>query len=163
MGILFRQEQSVLLKQKVVTTNRKAYHNYTIVETYEAGLMLAGYEVKSLRAGDANLTDGFVSFRGDEAFIENIHIPPYAQQSTHIQDYDTRRRRKLLLNKREIVALSAKVREKGLTVVALELYFNERGIAKLEIGLGKGKRTVDKRETLKRRDIDRETQRELHS
>ncbi len=151
------------MKQNVVTTNRKAFHNYTILETHEAGLLLAGYEVKSLRKGDANLTDGFVSFRGDEAFIDNIHIPPYAWQSTHVQEYDSRRRRKLLLNKREIVSLSAKVREKGLTVVPLELYFNERGIAKLEIGLAKGKRTVDKRETLKRRDIDRETRRELRS
>ncbi|MCX5778679.1 MAG: SsrA-binding protein SmpB [Elusimicrobia bacterium] len=149
------------MEKKTVTTNRRAFHDYAILETFEAGMMLAGYEVKSLRNGDANLTDGMVRFWRDEAFLEGVHIAPYAQQSTHIIDYDPRRRRKLLMHRQQIVRLATRVREKGLTVVPLELYFSPRGIAKVSIGLAKGKKTVDKRESLKKRDIEKETRREM--
>ncbi|MGA2090583.1 MAG: SsrA-binding protein SmpB [Endomicrobiales bacterium] len=149
------------MEKKTVTTNRKAFHDYAILETFEAGMMLAGYEVKSLRAGDANLTDGMVRFWKDEAFLEGVHIAPYAHASTHIQDYDPRQRRKLLMHKQQIIRLSTRVREKGLTVVPLEIYFSPRGIAKVSIGLAKGKKTVDKRESLKKRDIEKETRREM--
>jgi SsrA-binding protein len=132
-----------------------------MLETLEAGMLLAGYEVKSLRQGEVNLTDGFVSFRQDEAFLENIYIAPYRQQSTHVQDYDARRRRKLLLHRGEIKRLFARIREKGLTLVPLELYFTPRGLAKVKLGLAKGKRAADKRETLKRKDMEREIRREL--
>jgi SsrA-binding protein len=149
------------MDKKTVTTNRKAFHDYTVLETFEAGLMLAGYEVKSIRQGQVNLTDGFVRFRNDEAYLDNVHIAPYAQQSTHVQDYDPRRARKLLLHKNEITRLFSRCREKGLTVVPLELYFSPAGKAKISLGLAKGKRAADKRETLKRKDIAREMQREL--
>ena len=149
------------MEKKIVATNRKAFHDFEILETFEAGIVLAGYEVKSLRKGEANLTDGFVGFKGDEAYLENIHIAPYTQQSTHVQDYNSRQRRKLLLHKSEIVRLSQRTREKGLTLVPIEIYFSERGIAKVKLGLAKGKRLADKRETLKRRDIERETRREM--
>ena len=148
------------MERKVVANNRKAFHDYTILDKYEAGMVLAGYEVKSLRSGQANLTDGFVNFKGDEAFLENVHIPAYAQQSSHILDFNSRRKRKVLMHAREIKALSEKTREKGLTLVPLEIYFNQRGTAKVLLGLGKGKRTVDKRESLKKRDIEREMKRD---
>lgn len=149
------------MDKKIVSTNRKAFHNFEILEVFEAGIVLEGYEVKSLRGGEANLTDGFVNFRNNEAYIENIHIPPYAQKSTHILDFNSRRSRKLLLRKNEITRLFAKTREKGLTVVPLEIYFSSRGIAKVKLGLAKGKRAADKRETLRRRDIEREVRREM--
>jgi SsrA-binding protein len=149
------------MEKKVVATNRKAYHNYEILDKIEAGIVLAGYEVKSLRNGEVNLTDGFVSFSHDEAYLDNIHIAPYSHLSTHIRDYDSRRRRKLLLHRGEIVRLFTKTREKGLTLVPLEIYFSPQGVAKVMLGLAKGKKTVDKRETLKRRDIQREMEREM--
>lgn len=124
-------------------------------------MVLAGYEVKSLRKGDANLTDGLARFVGGEVRLENVHIAPYAQQSTHVQDYDPRRPRKLLLHKGEARRLENRVREKGLTVVPLELYFTPRGVAKVMLGLGKGKKAFDKRETIKRRDMKREMEREM--
>ena len=147
------------MERKVVANNRKAFHDFAILEKYEAGLELAGYEVKSLRSGQANLTDGFVSFKGNEAYLDNVHIPAYAQISTHIMDFDPRRKRRILMHKREITSLFAKVREKGLTLVPLEIYFNQRGMAKVSLGLGKGKKSFDKRETIKKRDIEREMRR----
>lgn len=148
------------MERKVVAQNRKAFHDYTILEKYEAGLVLAGYEVKSLRSGQANLTDGFVNFSKNEAFLDNVHIPAYAQMSTHILDFNSRRKRKILMHKREIESLFAKTREKGLTLVPLEIFFSPRGKAKVTLGLGKGKVAADKRETLKKRDIEREMRRE---
>ncbi|MBN1824574.1 MAG: SsrA-binding protein SmpB [Endomicrobiales bacterium] len=149
------------MNTKIVTTNRKAFHDYSILEKYEAGLVLAGYEIKSLRVNGANLTDGFVNFKGGEAFLGNVHIPPYVQQSTHVKDYDPRRERKLLMHKSEIAKLFARTREKGLALVPLQVYFSRRGIAKVELGLGKGKKTYSKKATIKRRDIERETDQEL--
>ncbi len=148
------------MERKSVANNRKAFHDYTILEKYEAGLVLAGYEVKSLRAGQSNLTDGFVNFTSaGEAYLDNVHIPAYTHISTHILDFDSRRKRKILMHKREIKNLFAKTREKGLTLVPLEIYFNARGVAKVSLGLGKGKKSFDKRETLKKRDVEREMRR----
>lgn len=148
------------MEKKIVASNRKAFYSYHILETLEGGLVLSGYEVKSLRSGNANITDGFVRFDNNEAYIENVHIAPYAQQSTHIQDYDSRRKRKILLHKNEIIRLYSKTREKGLTVVPLEIYFSKRGLAKISIGLAKGKNTFDKRESIKQKDLNREMRRE---
>ena len=114
------------MDKKTIATNRKAFHDYAILERLEAGIVLEGYEVKSLRQAKANLTDGFVRFNGGEAFLDNIHIAPYAQQSTHVRDYNPRRPRKLLLHKNEITKYYSKTREKGLTLVPLELYFSKR-------------------------------------
>ena len=149
-----------LMEKKTIANNRKAFHNYAILEKIEAGIMLTGYEVKSLRKSSANLTDGFVNFKKNEAFLENVHIPPYAQQSTHILDFNSRRSRKVLMHRDEIRKLHDKTREKGLTLVPLEIYFSPKGMAKVMLGLGKGKNTVDKRETLKKRDVEREMRRD---
>lgn len=147
------------MEKKIAATNRKAYHNYQILETFESGVVLTGYEVKSLRGGDANLGDGYARIARDEAWLENVHIAPYKQQSSHIIDFDPRRRRKLLMHKQEIIRIAAKMREKGLTLVPLELYFSGRGLAKVSLGLAKGKTGVDKRETLKQKDLKRELDR----
>lgn len=151
------------MDKKTISSNRKAFHTYEILEKFEAGLLLAGYEVKSLRKGQANLIDGLVRFINGEAWLDNVHIPPYEQQSTHVIGYDPRQRRKLLLHRNEIARLDSRVREKGLTAVPLELFFSPRGIAKVVIGLAKGKRTVDKRQVLKERDLDREAARERNA
>ena len=149
------------MDKKVVATNRKAFHDFEILEKYEAGLVLAGYEVKSIRQGHVNLTDGFVYFNDGEAFLENVNISPYAQQSTHVSEYEPRRKRKILLHKNEILRLFARTREKGLSLVPLEIFFSPKGHAKVVLGLAKGKRTIDKRETLRRRETEREMQKEL--
>jgi SsrA-binding protein len=150
-------------EKKVVTTNRKAYHDYEVLETHEAGIVLKGYEVKSLREGKASLVDGVVLFSKHEAFLENVYIPPYLQQSTHVFDYNPTQKRKLLLHKTEIDRLYTRTREKGFTVIPLEIFFSPRNIAKVVIGLCKGKHAFDKRETLRKRDIDRDTQREMRT
>lgn len=124
-------------------------------------MVLAGYEVKSVRNKEVNLADGFVSFRNGEAYISNIYIAPYRNLSTHIADYEPARPRKILLHKQQIKHLYAKTREKGLALIALEIFFTKRGFAKLLIGLGKGKRLGDKREALKKKSIRREIEREI--
>lgn len=148
------------MERKIVTSNRKAFHDYSIIDRFEAGIVLAGYEVKSLRNGDANLKDGFVSINGGQAFLENIHIAPYKFQSKHVTDYEPRRPRKLLLHKNEIIRLFSRTREKGLTIVPLELFFSPRGIAKVTLGLAKGKTSFDKREAIMKKDMDRDMERE---
>jgi SsrA-binding protein len=150
------------MDKKIIATNRKARHDYAILETCEAGIVLAGYEVKALRNNLVNLTDGFVRFSNSEAFLDNIQITAYAQQSTHVVDYNPRRPRKLLLHKKEILRLYSRTREKGLTIVPLELYFSSAGHAKVVIGLAKGKNVVDKREDIRRKDIERELEREKY-
>jgi len=149
------------MEKKIIASNRKAYRDYSVLETYEAGIILAGYEVKSLRSSQAMLADGLVSFYRDEAYLENVHIAPYAQQSTHVLEYDPRHSRKLLLHKKEIGRLYDRTREKGLTLIPLEMYFSPRGMVKVVIGLAKGKKTIDKRETIQRRETEREIRREL--
>jgi SsrA-binding protein len=139
--------------RKVVTTNRKARHDYTILDTFEAGMALTGTEVKSLRAGRASLTDSFAEVRGGEVFLLGMHIPEYTQGTW--TNHAPRRTRKLLLNRAEIDRMSGKVRESGLTLVPLSVYFAD-GWAKVELGLARGKRSYDKRQDLAKRDADRE-------
>ena len=138
---------------KVVATNKQAYHNYNIIETYEAGLALQGSEVKSIREGQVNLKDSFVRIDNGEAFVLNMYIAPYKPASK--LQHDPYRKRKLLLHKREILKLMGKVQEKGLTIVPTKLYF-KNGKAKLEIALAKGKAKHEKRQAIKERDLKRE-------
>lgn len=142
--------------KKVVADNRKARFQYEILEKVEAGLVLQGSEVKALRDGRANLVDGFASFKGGEAMLRSVHISPYSHGG--YANHEPTRSRKLLMHKREIARLAGKVATAGLTVVPLKLYFNNRGLAKVELGLARGKKLHDKRETLKRKAMDREAQ-----
>lgn len=143
---------------KVITTNRRARHDYQIAETVEAGLVLVGSEVKSLRDGRANLKDAYVTFRDGEAWLVGAHISPYSfsREGGHQPERD----RKLLLHRREIDRIAARVAEKGLTVVPLSMYFKE-GRAKVELGLGRGKAKYDKRQALKEKDQKREMERAM--
>ena len=143
---------------KVVATNRKAFHEYFISDTFEAGIALLGTEFKSVRAGRVSLQDGYVSFEQGEAWLLNIHIAQYDPASR--QNHDPKRRRKLLLHRREIDRLAAKVQEKGFTVIPTRLYLKD-GRAKVEIGLAKGKRLYDKRETIAKRDSQRQIDRAI--
>jgi SsrA-binding protein len=145
---------------KVVATNRRAHADYEILETLEAGMILSGPEVKSLRGGKANLQDGFVRLDNNRAILMNVHIAPYAMGSTHVHQEPTRSR-ELLLNKSEIDRWAGRVVLRGLTVVPLELYFSKRGIAKVKIGLAKGKNAPDRRQDLKKKDLQRQMRREF--
>ena len=141
--------------RKLIAQNRKARHDYRIEDTYEAGLVLMGTEVKSLRAGRASLVDGFVDIENGEAWLHAVHIPEYAQGTW--TNHSARRKRKLLLNRDEIDKIERKTSEKGYTIVPLALYFKD-GRAKVEIALAKGKKTWDKRQALRERQDDREKQ-----
>jgi SsrA-binding protein len=138
--------------------NKKARHNFQILETIEAGLVLAGSEVKALRQGKCNIDEAFARLRGEEVWLYNMHIGPYEQAAQF--GHDTRRTRKLLLRKREIRRFLGRAVEKGSTLVPLTVYF-KRGWAKVELGVARGKREFDKREDLKRRESAREIDREL--
>jgi SsrA-binding protein len=142
--------------RKVVASNRRARHDYAILDTYEAGLMLTGTEVKSLRAGRASLVDAYAQVKAGEVFLHGMHIPEYAQGTW--TNHDPRRVRKLLLHRLEIERLTGKVKEGGLTLVPLSVYFAD-GWAKVELGLARGKRSYDKRQDLARRDAEREISR----
>ena len=142
----------------MVAQNRKARHDYTITDTYEAGLVLVGTEVKSLRAGHASLVDGFATITDGEAWLHGVHIPEYTEGTW--TNHEPRRQRKLLLHRQEILRLIGKTKEGGITLVPLSLYFKD-GKAKIEIALAKGKRTYDKRHALAERQADREAQRAL--
>jgi SsrA-binding protein len=144
--------------QKVVASNRKARHDYHIEDVYEAGIVLSGTEVKSLRAGRASLIDGFASIEGGQAYLENVHIPEYTQGTWN--NHSTRRRRKLLLNRAEISKLAGKIKESGYTLVPLSLYFKD-GYAKVEIALARGKKEYDKRQALKEQQDKREADRAM--
>jgi SsrA-binding protein len=144
---------------KVVTKNRKAYHDYSIEKTYQAGIVLQGSEIKSIRANNINLRDGFVQEKNGELWLIGVHISPYEQASI-FGHTDPVRPRKLLLHKKEIAQLIAQSRERGYTIVPTMVYL-ERGLAKVEIGLAKGKKQYDKRETIAKRDADREIRRAL--
>ncbi len=141
---------------KIIATNKKAHHDYFIEETYEAGMQLKGTEVKSLRAGRANLKDSFGRIKGSEVFVMNMHISPYEQGN--ISNHEPTRERKLLLNKAEIGRLAGKVQERGYTIVPLKIYF-KHGLAKLEIGLGRGKAQYDKRHTIAEKEAKRDMER----
>jgi len=144
--------------QKVVATNRRARHDYTIEDTYEAGLVLTGTEVKSLRLGRASLVDGYAFVDGGEAWLDAVHIPEYADGTWN--NHAPRRKRKLLLHKAQIVKIENKVKQGGYTIVPLSIYFNE-GRAKVEIAVAKGKREYDKRQALRKRQDQREAQRAM--
>lgn len=134
----------------IIQENKKARFDYTIVETYEAGLMLMGSEVKSLRAKDVQLKDSYISFKGDEAYLQNAHIAEYKPSSYN--NHAPERHRKLLMNRKELDEIYGALRERGYSCVPLKIYFKE-GRAKLEIALVKGKQTHDKREAIKKRDV----------
>ena len=143
---------------KIIARNKRARHDYAIEEVVEAGLVLTGTEVKSLRAGRASLTDGFGMISDSEAWLHGVHIPVYTQGTW--TNHEPRRTRKLLLHRKEIERLARSTQERGLTLVPLSLYFKD-GKAKIELGLARGKRSYDKRQDLAKRDAAREVDREL--
>jgi SsrA-binding protein len=144
--------------RKVVASNRKARHNYLVEDVYEAGMVLTGTEVKSLRLGRASLVDGFASHERGEMWLENIYIPEYLQGTW--TNHEPRRRRKLLLHTAEILKISQATTERGYTIVPLQVYFKD-GRAKVEIGVARGKRDYDKRQTLREKQDNREAQRAM--
>ncbi|MFI8283380.1 SsrA-binding protein SmpB [Streptomyces sp. CAI-21] len=144
--------------RKLIAQNKKARHDYLIIDTYEAGLVLTGTEVKSLRQGRASLVDGFVQLDGHEAWLHNVHIPEYSQGTW--TNHSARRKRKLLLHREEIDKLESKSQETGHTIVPLALYFKD-GRAKIEIALAKGKKEYDKRQTLREKQDRREAERAM--
>ncbi len=144
---------------KVVAVNRKAKHDYEILETYEAGIELKGSEVKSLREGKCSIRDAFARVENGEVWLYNFHIPPYKQSTVFTPDPE--RPKKLLLHKWEIKRLAGRVAEKGLTLIPLKVYFNDRGWAKVELALARGKKLYDKRETIKRRIMEKEAARAI--
>ncbi len=144
--------------RKLVAQNRKARHDYHVEDTFEAGLVLTGTEVKSLRAGRASLVDAFAEVRDDEVWLHGMHVPPYTQGTW--TNHEPRRSRKLLLHRAEITKIAGRVAERGLTVVPLALYFKD-GRAKVEIALARGKRSYDKRQAIAAREATREAAREM--
>jgi SsrA-binding protein len=145
--------------KQIAAQNRRARHDYLIEERFEAGLVLTGSEVKSLRGGRASIGEAYVVERHGELFLQGAHIPEY-EAATHT-NHEPRRLRKLLVHRRELAKLIGQVRRQGYTLVPLAIYFNERGIAKLEVGLARGKRKADKREDVKARDWERRKSRLL--
>ncbi|PIP19410.1 MAG: SsrA-binding protein [Candidatus Omnitrophica bacterium CG08_land_8_20_14_0_20_41_16] len=137
---------------KIIASNHKAYRDYEIIETIECGIELKGSEVKSIRQGNINLSDSFAHPEGSGIILYNTHISPYLEAS--YLNVEPTRPRKLLLHKKQIERLVAKLTQRGLTLVPLKVYFNDRGFVKIELGLGKGKRLYDKREDIKRRELD---------
>lgn len=152
------EKKSSQKPEKNITVNRKARHEYEIIQTYEAGIVLQGTEVKSLREGKANLVDSYAALRNGELWLLSAHISEYSQGN--INNHEPARDRKLLLNKNEIRKLIGKVNEKGLTLVPLRLYF-KNGKVKVELALAKGKKVYDKRESIAKRDRQRDQQREF--
>jgi SsrA-binding protein len=140
--------------EKIVADNRKAFHDYHIVETFEAGIVLLGTEVKAIREGRVNLRDSYARVEDGEVFLYNVHISPYSHRG--YADHEPLRRRKLLLHKQEIRKLIGRTVERGMTLVPIKMYYKD-GRVKVAVSLAKGKKTHDKRETIKRRETDRET------
>ncbi|AMW31937.1 SsrA-binding protein [Fervidobacterium changbaicum] len=138
---------------KIIATNKKAYTDYIIDETYEAGIVLVGTEVKSLREHGASFKDSFCRIKDGEIYLLNLHIPPY--RYGNIYNHDPERPRKLLLHRKQIDRIWGKIRQEGYTVVPTKIYFNDRGIVKVEIAVAKGKKSHDKREEIKKKEIDR--------
>jgi len=145
--------------EKVAATNRKAFYDYHIEEKFEAGIVLKGTEVKSLRAGQVNLKDSYASVDHGEMMLHNCHISPYSHGN--LMNHDPLRPRKLLLHRKEINKLLGQIQQKGLTVVPLRIYFSERGLVKVELALAKGKKQYDRRESVKEREAGREVQRAM--
>ena len=144
---------------KIFAENKKAYFNYQILEKFEAGIVLAGYEVKSIKSGRINLAGSYVIIKNEEAYLINASIPPYQPKNVP-PEYDPSRQRKLLLKKKEIKYLIGKTRQKGLTLVPLKMYTKKREV-KLEFGVAKGKKKTDKRELIKKREVKREIRKAL--
>jgi len=142
---------------KLIANNRKAYHDYIILESFEAGIVLTGTEIKSIRAGRVNLKEGYARPDGGEMWLYNVHISKYDPGSRY--NHEPTRTRKLLLHQKQINLLAEKSSQKGFTLVPLKLYLNKKGIAKVEIGLARGKKVYDKRETMSQRQADREMER----
>jgi len=140
--------------------NRSAFHDFFIEDTYTAGMVLSGTEVKALRVGKASFNDSYCIFNKGELYVKSLHISEYSFGTT--QRHEPLQERKLLLTKRELKKLQTKMTEKGYTIVPLKIFFNEKNLAKIEIGLGKGKKLHDKRETIKKRDVEREIKRYLN-
>jgi SsrA-binding protein len=145
--------------EKAVATNRKAYHDYFVEEKFEAGIMLQGTEVKSLRDGRVNLQDSYASVKGGEAFLHHCHISPYSHGN--LMNHEPLRTRKLLLHRKEINKLLSKTQQQGLTLIPLRIYFSKRGLAKVELGLAKGKKQHDRRASIKSREASREVERAM--
>ncbi len=143
-----------MTKESIVIKNKKAGFEYSFIATFTAGIMLTGTEVKSIREGKASLSDSFCVVLNNELWVKNLHIAEYKQGSYN--NHETKRLRKLLLNRKEIAKINSKLKEKGVTIVPIQLFFSERGFAKLEIALAKGKKSFDKREDLKKKDQQRE-------
>lgn len=137
--------------------NRQAFYEYFIEDKYEAGLVLTGTEVKSLRAGKASFNDSYCYFNKGELWVKSLHIAEYSHGTAN--NHDPVRDRKLLLQKRELRKIETKIKEQGYTIIPLKIFFSEKGLAKMEIGLGKGKKLYDKRQTIRQRDTDREIKR----
>ncbi|MFA7658699.1 MAG: SsrA-binding protein SmpB [Candidatus Gastranaerophilaceae bacterium] len=146
------------MNKKVISTNRKAYHNYTIFDKFIAGIVLMGTEIKSIRKGAINLKDSFAKIEDGEIFLYKCHISPYEQGNRY--NHDPERVRKLLLNKKEILKMLGKIKKEGYTIVPLELFFTN-GFAKVEIGLAKGKKLYDKREDIAKKTQERDMQRNM--
>ena len=145
-------------KPKFTTiSNRRARFEYEFIDTFEAGIMLQGTEVKALRAGEANMADAYCYFKRDELYIRNLYIKEYVHGTD--ANHDPKRQRKLLLKRRELKKLDKKVKEKGLTIVPIKLFMNDRGLVKIEIALARGKNTFDKRDSLKKKDQKRDLDR----
>lgn len=144
---------------KVVATNKNAHHNYEILETMEAGLSLTGSEVKSIREGRISLKESYADFQGNELFLIDCNISPYL--AANVFNHEPTRPRKLLLHRRELKRLAGKVQERGLTLIPTRVYLNDRGLVKIELALARGKKTFEKRETIKKRDVEREIRSEL--
>lgn len=144
-----------LKAQRYVALNRRARHDYFIVDTVEAGIVLSGTEVKVLRLGQASIQESYASPENGSIYLVNAYIPEYQQAGVHLQ-HETHRPRLLLLHKREINKLMGAVKREGMTLIPIGIYFNRRGIAKVEIGLAKGKKQIDKRETIKQREWERD-------
>ena len=141
---------------RVITRNRKAFREYEIIQRMEAGIVLHGNEVKSVRAGKVSIQEAYAGIEDGEVFIYNMTISPYEKESYHT---DPKRKRKLLLHKKEIKRLIGKVKERGFTLVPLSVYINDRGYVKIELALAKGKKIYEKREIIKRREMEREMER----
>ncbi len=137
--------------------NKKAYYEYFFEDTFIAGIVLAGTEIKSLRTGKASFNDSYCAFFKGELFVRSLHISEYAFGT--YTNHEPMQERKLLLNKKELKKLESKTKEKGYSIIPLRLFINDKGLAKLEIGLGKGKKHFDKRDTIKERDVDRDVKR----
>jgi len=144
---------------KIVATNKTAYHNYEILESFEAGISLVGSEVKAIREGRISLKESYAEVRDGDIVLVKCHISPY--EAANIFNHDPLRVRRLLLHKREIRRLTGKIRERGLTLVPTKVMFNNRGKVKIELGLARGKREYEKRDVLKKRDTDREIRAEI--